>query len=40
MALLQNKSLFQVFSVDFLTLVFPSLAFLGPMYAHHDRIWK
>ena len=38
MTLLQNKSLFQVLRVDFLTLVFPSLVLLGLMYAHHDRI--
>ena len=34
-----SMTLFQVLRVDFLTLVFPSLVFLGPMCAHHDRIW-
>ena len=29
--LLQNKSLFQVLREDFLTMVFPSLVFLGEM---------
>ena len=33
---LQNKSLFQVLREDFLTLVFPSLVFLGEMYTHHE----
>ena len=36
---ISSMTLFQVLRVDFLTLVFPSLVFLGPMCAHHDRIW-
>ena len=36
MALLQNKSLFQVLRVDFLTLVFPKCSSAGLLYAHHD----
>ena len=36
---ISSRVLFQVLRVDFLTLVFPSLVFLGPMCAHNDRIW-
>ena len=38
MELLQNKSLFQVLRVDFLTQLLPSLVFLGLMYTHYDWI--
>ena len=36
---ISSMALFQVWKVDFLTLVSPSLVYLGPMYAHYDWIW-